>query len=201
MWLCTIRYISKCEIDVRYYPLDEQKCDLRFGSWSQEATKVGGFQGFEIFSLYAFVIISFASPSSTCSWAKASAGRKSSTCSQQAKNLSFVTLKVIVDWWSDCVKIKNPFFQEEEKSLRTLAAKISLPMWSTQSDCGGDQQERISLKYFLQMSEMRSDEIVIGFHFQTTNLLYDQLHSSRYPDQCQYFKTTNKCPRIIPADL
>ena len=40
------------------------------------------------------------------------------------------------------------FFQEEEKSLRTLAAKISLPMWSTQSDCGGDQQERISLTYF-----------------------------------------------------
>ena len=40
MWLCTIRYISKCEIDVRYYPLDEQKCDLKFGSWSQEATKV-----------------------------------------------------------------------------------------------------------------------------------------------------------------
>ena len=39
--ICTIRYISKCEIDVRYYPLDEQKCDLKFGSWSQEATKVG----------------------------------------------------------------------------------------------------------------------------------------------------------------
>ena len=93
------------------------------------------------------------------------------------------------------------FFQEEEKSLRTLAAKISLPMWSTQSDCGGDQHERISLKYFLQMSEMRSDEIVIGFHFQTTNLLYDQLHSPRYPDQCQYLKTTNKYPRMIPGDL
>ena len=57
------------------------------------------------------------------------------------------------------------------------------------------------LDIFLQMSEMRSNQIVIGFHFQTTNLLYDQLHSSRYPDQCQYFKTTNKCPRMIPADL
>ena len=34
------RYISKCDIDVRYYPLDEQKCELTFASWSQEVTKV-----------------------------------------------------------------------------------------------------------------------------------------------------------------
>ena len=46
------------------------------------------------------------------------------------------------------LKSKTLFFQEEEKSLRTLAAKISLLMWSTQSDCGGDQHERISLTYF-----------------------------------------------------
>ena len=65
-------------------------------------------------------------------------------------------------WWVIrlCGNLKH-FFQEEEKSLRTLAAKISLPMWSTQSDCGGDQHEIFSiLDIFLQMSEMRSDEIV-----------------------------------------
>ena len=66
------------------------------------------------------------------------------------------------DFWLVIRLCKNwTYFQEEEKSLRTLAAKISLPMWSTQSDCGGDQHEIFSiLDIFLQMSEMRSDEIV-----------------------------------------
>ena len=55
------------------------------------------------------------------------------------------------DFWLVIWLCKNwTYFQEEEKSLRTLAAKISLPMWSTQSDCGGDQHERISLKYFFK---------------------------------------------------
>ena len=35
--------------------------------------------------------------SSTCFWVKASAGRKSSTCSQRAKNLNSATLRVIND--------------------------------------------------------------------------------------------------------
>ena len=40
-WLTQGMYVSKCEIDVKYYPLDAQNCSLKFASWSQEVTKVG----------------------------------------------------------------------------------------------------------------------------------------------------------------
>ena len=39
-WLTQGMYVSKCEIDVKYYPLDAQNCSLKFASWSQEVTKV-----------------------------------------------------------------------------------------------------------------------------------------------------------------
>ena len=33
-------YMSKCTIDVTYYPFDAQMCELKFASWSTEVTRV-----------------------------------------------------------------------------------------------------------------------------------------------------------------
>ena len=32
--------MSKCTIDVSFYPFDAQKCELKFASWSTEVTRV-----------------------------------------------------------------------------------------------------------------------------------------------------------------
>ena len=39
-WLTQGIYTSKCDIDVKFYPMDAQNCSLKFASWSQEVTKV-----------------------------------------------------------------------------------------------------------------------------------------------------------------
>ena len=33
-------YMSKCKIDVTYYPFDMQLCELKFASWTTEVTRV-----------------------------------------------------------------------------------------------------------------------------------------------------------------
>ena len=33
-------YMSKCTIDVTYYPFDAQECTLKFASWSTEVSRV-----------------------------------------------------------------------------------------------------------------------------------------------------------------
>ena len=33
-------YMSKCTMDVSYYPFDVQKCELKFASWSTEVSRV-----------------------------------------------------------------------------------------------------------------------------------------------------------------
>ena len=33
-------YMSKCTIDVTYYPFDAQECQLKFASWTTEVTRV-----------------------------------------------------------------------------------------------------------------------------------------------------------------
>ena len=33
-WLNPVIFTSSCEIDITFFPLDDQTCDLKFGSWS-----------------------------------------------------------------------------------------------------------------------------------------------------------------------
>ena len=33
-WLNPVIYTSSCEIDITFFPLDDQTCELKFGSWS-----------------------------------------------------------------------------------------------------------------------------------------------------------------------
>ena len=163
MWLCTIRYISKCEIDVRYYPLDEQKCDLKFGSWSQEATKVAHNILLDIKDLKSSLCLChrlFCLTQLNLLLGESISRKKILNLFTTSKEFELRDFEGDC-WWVIRLCGNWTYFQEEEKSLRTLAAKISLPMWSTQSDCGGDQHEIFSiLDIFLQMSEMRSDEII-----------------------------------------
>jgi len=40
-WKPPAIYKSSCEIDVEYFPFDEQTCVLKFGSWTYDGFKVG----------------------------------------------------------------------------------------------------------------------------------------------------------------
>lgn len=39
-WKPPAIYKSSCEIDVEYFPFDEQTCVLKFGSWTYDGFKV-----------------------------------------------------------------------------------------------------------------------------------------------------------------
>ena len=39
-WEPPVIYKSYCNIDVEYFPFDEQKCNLKFGSWTYDGFKV-----------------------------------------------------------------------------------------------------------------------------------------------------------------
>lgn len=40
-WKPPAIYKSSCEIDVEYFPFDEQTCVLKFGSWTYDGFQVG----------------------------------------------------------------------------------------------------------------------------------------------------------------
>ena len=39
-WEPPAMYKSYCKIDVEYFPFDEQKCHMKFGSWTYDGFKV-----------------------------------------------------------------------------------------------------------------------------------------------------------------
>ena len=39
-WSSPALFKAICEIDVSYFPLDQQKCKLKFGSWTYDSTKL-----------------------------------------------------------------------------------------------------------------------------------------------------------------
>ena len=39
-WLPLGLYISSCSIDIRWFPFDDQKCKLKFGSWTYDGAKL-----------------------------------------------------------------------------------------------------------------------------------------------------------------
>lgn len=39
-WIPPGLYISTCAIDIKYFPFDDQRCNMKFGSWTYDGTKI-----------------------------------------------------------------------------------------------------------------------------------------------------------------
>ncbi|VEL40955.1 unnamed protein product [Protopolystoma xenopodis] len=39
LWMPPAIHVSSCTIDVQYFPFDQQICQLKFGSWTFDATQ------------------------------------------------------------------------------------------------------------------------------------------------------------------
>lgn len=40
IWLAPAMFITVCHLDVRYFPFDDQKCPMKFGSWTHDETRL-----------------------------------------------------------------------------------------------------------------------------------------------------------------
>lgn len=56
-WKPPAIYKSSCEIDVEYFPFDEQTCVLKFGSWTYDGFKVSIFFFLFLFNELVEVLI------------------------------------------------------------------------------------------------------------------------------------------------
>lgn len=54
MWTPPAIFKSSCEIDVRYFPFDQQTCFMKFGSWSYD-----GNQASKLYFFHAFIYFFF----------------------------------------------------------------------------------------------------------------------------------------------
>jgi hypothetical protein len=63
-WKPPAIYKSSCEIDVEYFPFDEQTCVLKFGSWTYDGFKVrerrGVTSSLSLCSILSFSSLTFA---------------------------------------------------------------------------------------------------------------------------------------------
>lgn len=48
-WKPPAIYKSSCEINVEYFPFDEQTCFMKFGSWTYNGAQVKYTQGYTVF--------------------------------------------------------------------------------------------------------------------------------------------------------
>ena len=39
-WLTPALLIAKCPMNIKYFPFDEQKCTLEFGSWTYDGSQI-----------------------------------------------------------------------------------------------------------------------------------------------------------------
>jgi len=39
-WIPLGLFISACAIDIQWFPFDDQKCTMKFGSWTYDGTKI-----------------------------------------------------------------------------------------------------------------------------------------------------------------
>ncbi|XP_074613185.1 neuronal acetylcholine receptor subunit alpha-10-like [Acropora palmata] len=40
IWLAPAMFVTVCQLDVRFFPFDEQKCRMKFGSWTHDESRV-----------------------------------------------------------------------------------------------------------------------------------------------------------------